>query len=110
MTDDFDMRLRDLLATPSRPADALFAERVRRAAVAEQRFAEARRRAWRRFWAEASATSAAVLAFILLSRFGGSPGAEGMVPLMSPAMLGILLLGLWVGVGLKPSGAVGAAA
>jgi hypothetical protein len=110
MTDDLEAGLRNLLAPSPRSPDEPFAERVRRAVLADQRFMEARRRAWRRFAAEAAATGAAILAFMLLGRLGTPTGAEGVVPLMSPAMAGILLLGLWVGIGLKPSGASGATA
>ena len=104
MTDDLDLRLRDLLSPASRAPDQIFADRVQRAVLAEQRFAAVRRQAWRRFAAEAAATAAAAAAFFLLGRIGAPPEGAEMVPLMGPAMVGILMLGLWVGLGLKPAG------
>jgi uncharacterized RDD family membrane protein YckC len=102
MSVDMDMRLASLLALPEAAPDPAFADRVMRSVLAEKRLHAARRVAWTRFAAEMCATGAAILAFVLLARF--SPGESGdYIPLFSPAAAGLLLLGLWVAVSVRPS-------
>ena len=105
MSDDLDARLSALLAPPSAPPDEYFAGRVQRAVLAEEKMAAARARAWKSFAAEWAATGAVILAFILLGR--AAPAADGNagLPLMNPAVAGVLLLALWVGVALRPGSA-----
>lgn len=102
MSDDMDLRLASLLALPKSAPDPAFEDRVMRAVLAEKRLVAARRAAWTRFAAEMCATGAAILVFVLLARF--SPAESGdFVPLFSPAAAGLLLLGLWVAVSVRPS-------
>ena len=102
MSDDMDRKLAALLALPRAEPDPAFADRVMRSVLAEQRLVAARRVAWTRFAAEMCATGAAILAFVFLARF--SPGESGeFVPLFSPAAAGLILLGLWVAVSIRPS-------
>jgi len=100
--DELDRRLAALMTCPDRAVDEKFAQRVKRAIVADERLRIARRRAWSKFRVEAAATGAATAVFILLGRLPTS--AEGAVPVSSPAGVGLLLLGLWVAVTLRPSG------
>ena len=102
--DEIDLKLKALLASPARPEDGAFAERVRLRVLAEQRLADAERKAWRRFAAEAAASVGILAAFVLLAR--SAPGEAGeIVPLFSPAMLGLVLLALWVAVAARPGAA-----
>jgi hypothetical protein len=100
--DEIDLKLRALLTSPDRPGDGAFAERVRRRVVAEQRLAAAERKAWRRFAVEAAASLAILAAFVLLARVAPDGGATDFVPVFSPAMLGLMLLALWVAVAARP--------
>jgi hypothetical protein len=102
MSDDMDLRLASLLALPEIGPDPAFADRVMRAVLAEKRLLAARRTAWTRFAAEMCATGAAILAFVLLARFAPAESGE-LIPLFSPAAVGLLLLGLWVAVSVRPS-------
>jgi hypothetical protein len=73
-----------------------------RVVLAEKKLQAARRVAWTRVAAEMCATGAAILVFVLLARF--SPAESGrLIPLFSPAAAGLLLLGLWVAVSVRPS-------
>lgn len=102
MSDDMDRKLASLFALPRAEPDPAFADRVMRSVLAEQRLVAARRVAWTRFAAEMCATGAAILAFVFLARFAPADSGE-FVPLFSPAFAGLLLLGLWVAVSVRPS-------
>ena len=102
MTDEMDLRIETLLKAPERAPDEAFALHLRDAVLVEERLRSARRAAWRRFASEMAAAAAAIAAFWLLARLT-PPDSEGLVPLFSPAMAGILLLVLWVAVTVKPS-------
>lgn len=95
MTDDIatDQRLAALLNVPPRPADRLFALRVRTAVLAEQQMRAARRSTWVRFVAETAASCAVILAFMLLGGYASEAAA-------SPSLIGALIVGLWMMVGL----------
>ena len=102
MSGDMDRKLASLLALPRAEPDPAFADRVMRVVLAEQRLLAARRVAWTRFATEMCATAAAILAFILLARVAPTASGE-FLPLFSPAAAGLLLLGLWVAVSIRPS-------
>lgn len=93
MTEDIDLRLAELLGAPERAADEAFVARVRRTIMIERRLAEARRRAWRRFAGETAAALAAVATWWLLARVTPSD-SEALVPLVSPAAAGLVMLSL----------------
>jgi hypothetical protein len=103
MMDEIDLKLQALLRTPDRPEDGQFAERVHRRVLAEQRLADVRRKGWRRFALETAASAAILAAFILLARAAPGEGGSDFVPLFSPAMLGLVVLGLWLAVAARPS-------
>ena len=103
MTDDIDLRLKSILAAPERAPDEVFATRVLRALLAEERMRASSRRAWTRFAAEMTATASAILAFVLLAKITPAPESAGFIPLFSPAAAGLLLLALWVVVSVRPS-------
>lgn len=100
---DVDAALKALFAEPEPAPDPAFSERVIGLAAWEQIAARARRRARRRLTSEALALVAVLASFILLARAG--PGAADLrdVPLASPAMLGLAMLGLWAAVALRPA-------
>jgi hypothetical protein len=102
MSDDIDRALKALLAAPKRAPDEAFAERVRRAVLAEERMRAAARIAWTRFAAETAAAASAILAFVLLAKLGPAADSGAIIPLFSPAAAGLLLLGLWVAVSARP--------
>ncbi|MFL6863329.1 MAG: hypothetical protein ACJ8DZ_10040 [Allosphingosinicella sp.] len=107
MTQDTDLLLKSLLAAPQRAPDDAFTLRVQRLVLAEERMRAARRVAWTRFGVETVATASLLAAFWLLSRVApGGADSAGFIPLSSPAAAGLLLLALWVGVSVRPSGAV----
>jgi hypothetical protein len=106
MTDDeIDARLAALMAGPAAAPDPAFADHV----VALARFDLARRRARRRAFArvgrEALALVAVLATFALLARLPSGPaaGLGDALPLASPAMLGVILLGLWAAAVNRPS-------
>ena len=106
MTDDeIDARLAALMAEPAAAPDPAFADHV----VALARFDLVRRRARRRAFArvgrEALALVAVLATFVLLARLPSGPaaGLGDALPLASPAMLGVILLGLWALVVNRPS-------
>lgn len=105
MTDhDIDARLSALFAKDPPIADPAFSERVVALAAYEQAERRARRRAYRRVASETTALAAVLATFALLAR--AAPVAANLgdsVPLASPAMLGIAMLGLWALVGLRPA-------
>jgi hypothetical protein len=102
MTDTLDLQLRALLAAPDRPADELFAGRIERLVLAEERMRVARRAAWRRFATEMAAAAALILVFVVLAKAGPAADSGRIVPLFSPASAGLLLLALWLIVSCRP--------
>ena len=104
MTDEerIDARLAALLAAPAAAPDEAFVARIERVVRAEQQFAAARSRAWRRFAAECAASAAMISAFYLLWRL--APAAQPFEPPpIGPAAAALLLLFLWFGVVLRPA-------
>lgn len=102
MSADIDLRLKSLLAAPGREPDDAFAERIRRAVLAEERMRAAARTAWTRFAAEMAAAASAICAFLLLARLSPLPDSGTFIPLFSPAAAGLLILALWVAVSARP--------
>jgi hypothetical protein len=101
MSDDIDLRLKALLATPERAPDDAFAARLTRLVVAEARMRSARRAAWARFATTMLATSSLLLLFVLLARLGAGDSGE-VVPPFGPAAAGLLLVALWAAVATAP--------
>ncbi|MEA3038636.1 MAG: hypothetical protein QOE79_1149 [Sphingomonadales bacterium] len=103
MSNDPDLLLKSLLATPDRAPDEGFALRIERLVRIEARMRAARRVAWTRFAVEMVATAALLVAYWRLTRLTPvSP--DSVIPLYSPAAAGLLLLALWVGVSVRPGG------
>jgi hypothetical protein len=100
MNGEIDLELQALLRTPERAPDEAFAARVAQAVLVEQRLSAARRVAWTRFGAEMLAAASAIAAFWLLARLT-PPDSDGVVPLFSPAAMGLVVLGLWVLVSMR---------
>jgi hypothetical protein len=99
---DLDTALAALLVAGEREPDEAFVLRVSRQVAAEERLRAVRQSAWRKFGMEVVGTSAALAAFILLSRLG-APGPEGAeIGLFSPALVAIMLVALWVVAGTRP--------
>jgi hypothetical protein len=103
MSDDIDLSLKALLAAPERAPDEIFTARVRQAVLADQRLRAAARVAWTRFAAEMGATASAILAWVLLARISPAGDSGTFIPLFSPASAGLVLLGLWILVSVRPS-------
>jgi hypothetical protein len=103
---DIDARLAALFAeTPPAP-DPAFSERVVALAAYEQAERRARGRAFRRVASETVALIAVLATFAVLARATPAAAAFGdTLPLASPAMLGVAMLGLWALVGLRPAAA-----
>jgi len=100
MSNDSDLLLKSLLATPERAPDEGFALRIERLVLFEERLRAARRVAWTRFAVEMVATASLLVAYFLLTRLTPvSP--DSVIPLYSPAAAGLLLLALWVGVSVR---------
>ena len=79
-------------------ADEGFSERVVALAALEDRLASRRREQVRRIAGEALGLAAILIAFAALARF--APVGD-VVPLASPAMVGLMLLGTWLAVGVR---------
>jgi hypothetical protein len=93
-----DEPLRALLATREPIADDGFSARVLALAALEDRLAVRRRAAFRRVAKESAALTAILAAFSLLARL--APTGD-VVPLASPAMVGMLLLTSWLAIGMR---------
>jgi hypothetical protein len=106
---DMDEKLGALLRGSEQPADDGFVARVERLIEAERRMERQRRAAWRRFAAEALASAAVALAFVLIARLdpgsGGGGAGEVDLAVSSPAMAAAMLIGLWLAVGFRPAAA-----
>lgn len=105
MTDtDLDARLSALFADGPPVPDPAFSERIVALAAYDQAERRARGRAFRRVASETVALIAVLATFAILAR--AAPGAVEFgdtLPLASPAMLGVAMLGLWALVGLRPA-------
>jgi hypothetical protein len=101
MSDDLDLRLKTLLATPERPPDEAFAARMTRLVLAEERMRAARRAAWTRFAMMMLATASLLLLFALLTRLAHGDSGE-VVPPFGPAAAGLLLVAVWAAVATAP--------
>ena len=102
MIDHLGLDLKTMLAAPERAPDELFAARMRRAVMADERIRAGARVAWTRFAAESAAAASAILAWVLLARITPT-GDSAFIPLFSPAFAGLILLGLWTAVSVRPS-------
>lgn len=103
---DVDARLEALFMERAPAPDPAFSDRVIALAAYEQTERRSRRRALRRVASETFALIAVLATFALLARAG--PEAAGLgdtIPLASPAMLGLAVLGLWAVVGIRPAAA-----
>ena len=98
MTDDMDARIATLLKAPERAPDDTFVAVMRLQVEANIRLQAAAARARQEFAWKAAAGAVVIAAFVLLARMEPPASAEATVPLLSPAMLGFVLLGLWVAV------------
>ena len=94
MTDDIDLVLTKLLASPPGAPDARFVRRVELIVRAEEKLRIAEQKARTRFAVDGISAVAAILAFVLLARMTPS-SSGGLLAVSSPAMLGAILLGLW---------------
>jgi hypothetical protein len=103
---DIDARLKALFDEPPPAADPAFSERVILLAAYEQAEQRARRRALRRVTTETLALIVVLATFALLARSAPVTADFGdTIPLASPAMLGLAMLGLWALVGYRPAAA-----
>jgi len=100
MTDDIDARIGALLKLPEGPADERFVAATMLQVEAEARLRAIRARARSDFVFKASACVAVLLAFVLLARLDPPQAAHGEISLLSPTMLGFILLGLWAAIDL----------
>ena len=98
MNSSVDQMLKSLLATPERPADENFVRHTVALVRFEQRRHAARRAALSRVGLESIAAGAMLLAFAGAASIGE---AAEVVPLFSPAMAGLIALGLWCAVSLR---------
>jgi hypothetical protein len=94
MSEELDRKLSALLALPDRAPDAAFAARIGLAIAAEERMRARRRALWRRGAGETAAVAVLLLSFLLLAHRGPRLGWSEWIPLSSPAMAGLVLLGL----------------
>ena len=106
MTENVDRAIAALFAEPVPAPDAAFAERVVALARYDQVMAAKRRSAFAQVVREAAALAAVLVSFVLLARMvPDSAGLGDAVPVGSPAMFAIALLGLWALVGSRPAAA-----
>lgn len=98
MTEPIDDLLATLLATPERPADEHFVRHAEALVRFDQHRRAARHAAFTRVSREAAAGAAMLTAFVAAARIGT---AAEVVPLFSPAMAGLIALGLWCAVSLR---------
>ena len=107
MTDaDLDARLARLLANAPVAPDSNFADRIAALAAYDLAERKARARAFRRIGTEAIALAAVLATFVVLAASAPSAIEFGdTIPLVSPAMFGVAMLGLWALVGLRPAAA-----
>ena len=96
MTDD--AQLSALFGDDAPIADDGFTNRVLALSALEDRLAASRRASLRRVGLEAVALGAILSSFAFLART--APAGE-VVPLASPAMIGLILLGTWLAVGIR---------
>jgi hypothetical protein len=102
--DDVDARLKLLFAERPPAPDPAFGDRVILLAGHAQAERQARRRAAQRMASEALALIAVLAAFASLAL--AAPVAADLgdtIPLASPAMLGLAMLGIWMLVATRPA-------
>ena len=104
--EDIDARIGAALRGSNRDPDPVFLARVERALLAERRMEAQRRSAWRRFAAEAAATIAVAVAFVVIARAGPAPGDLERIA-ASPASAATVLLLIWLVVAFRPAPATG---
>ena len=103
---DVDARLKALFDEGLPAPDPTFSQRVIMLAAYDQAERRARRRALRRVTSETLALIAVLATFVSLARSGPVSADLGdTIPLASPAMLGLAMLGLWVLAGYRPAAA-----
>ena len=103
---DVDARLKALFAETPPVADPAFSNRVIGLVAFEQARQKARRRAVRRVTSETLALIAVLATFTMLASTGPAiADVSDTIPLASPAMLGLAILGLWALVGFRPAAA-----
>lgn len=101
---DLDARLAALFADNPAVSNPAFADRVLALAAYDQAERRARARAYRRIGTEALALIAVLATFAWLAN--AAPAAADLgdtIPLASPAMLGVAMLGLWALIGMRPA-------
>ena len=99
---DVDARLEALFAEHPPAPDPAFSDRIIALAAFDQADRRRRRRAIRSVGSEILALVAVLATFALLARTGPVAADLGdTVPLTSPAMLGLVMLGLWALVGFQ---------
>lgn len=98
MTDPIDVQLAALLATPKRAPDEAFVARTEALVRFDRARTAARKAAFARVGLEALASGAVVLAFAGAARIGE---ASEHIALVSPAMAGVIALGLWCALALR---------
>ena len=98
---DLDAHLMAMLTEPACTPDAAFADRIVALAAYDLSLRQARRRGLARVARETAALAAVLATFALLARIPGETlaGMGDSIPLTSPAMLGVALLGFWALVG-----------
>ena len=99
--DPMDARLAALLTDRPAVPDRAFADRVVALAAHDLAVRRWQRTAIARVGRETLALVAVLVAFVLLAR--ATPASGGMVPLASPAMLGLAMLLLWGVVAVRPA-------
>ena len=105
MTDDMDARIAALLKAPERAPDDTFVATMRLQVEADIRLSAAAARARQQFAWKAAAGAVVIAAFVFLARMEPPASSDATVPLLSPAMLGFLMLGLWAAIDLPAPGA-----
>ena len=96
MTDDVDRRIAALLAEPPFPADPAFVDRVVALAAYDLAIARSQQRQLVEIGREALALAVVLVSFAMLARLvPDGVGLGDVVPLGSPAMIGLALLALW---------------
>jgi hypothetical protein len=102
---DLDGRLSALMMEPVPAPDPLFADHLVALANFDLALRRSRRRSFAQIGREAAALVAVLATFALLARLpsGLGAGAGDALPLASPAMLGVTLLGLWALVVNRPT-------
>ena len=103
MADDVDARISAMLSLGEDHApDERFVATVLFRVEAERRLQAVRARVSADLAWKGAACLVVIAAFVLLGRMEPPTGPDGEVSFLSPAMLGMILLGLWAVVDLRP--------